>query len=246
MPADLYTWPTILFTGFAQTGLTAAERVMITEQIRHFPPSWSTNDGVLYVNYIAAEFVSGQRAAWIAGGTIVYGGGPYRAVSIGVTWHELWHMGQLDRHLASGGAVNDHSSGWPAFLFTALDPSLRPLIQIERPEVEWEPTWIGKLLSPGATIETARENPSVARAALTFMDTAAIRVPVYVREAVEAAPPPEAGPNPAPPPDLPTGDLAAQLHSLSLEVDTRFAVVWATIEQMKKGHGVAIEDVDFG
>ena len=79
------------------------------------------------------------------------------------------------------------------------------------------------------------------------MDAEEIWVPEPVRTAIEAAPVPSPGPGPEPPdlPTVPSGELGEALHALALEIDTRFAVVWADIEQMQKGLGIAIEDVEW-
>ncbi len=183
-------------------GLTAAERAIVIQETSRFPSTWVPGtDGVLGVNLV--EDLGTNKSAWIAGSFLVYMKGPHRSVSIGVTWHEMWHMGQLNQHIQNGGRLSDHSTHWPPFLFTP--PSLIDVIRTERPEVEWEPTFIGHLMNPSQRVEAIENAPAVSRAAIAYMDLAGITVPTDVRIAVANAPVP--APGPQPPDTQPGGTL---------------------------------------
>ncbi len=243
----LHNWWSIWFTPFAASGLTFAERTMITEQIRHFPPSHTVMNqpGQININY-AIDASGGARAASLAGGTLVFYSGQFRNVSIGVTWHELMgHLGQLVAHVDGGGDKNDHSREWPPFLFTP--PEMVAEITTGRPEVEWEPTLIGQLLNPDRAFETARDHPLWTELAIAYMLSENIRVPQYVTAAAASAPAPTPGPGPALPDEpqptdpVPVGDGVSleAFTTLSLEIDTRFEVQRRDIAHIQEHLGIA-------
>ncbi len=157
-----------LFTPLAIGGMSQQERDDVEAVIRAFPPWWSpAQDALLDVNWNVKDFTNQMRSATIAGHTMVFMG-PVRP-SAATAWHEMWHMQQSDVEDRDGREYA-RSSQWNRWLFTPKDQRIK--LVIRRPEVEWEPTWVGKLLSSDVrrSVLTANAQPIVARAFLAFCD----------------------------------------------------------------------------
>jgi hypothetical protein len=232
---ELYDWPLIgmpHLQGVWATYLaqfTGPEIRAILHGVRHFPLDWLRSDGSVHANQVLTD--SQGREAWFARPkTLVYVK-QFGPASEAVTWHEMWHGGQFHAQDDPQAQPAD----WEPFLFTPVE--LQGNIALERPEVEWEPTFIRRLI--GNPADAARDNPSVAREAVAFMDEKQIVVPEAVRDAVENAPAPAPGPGPAPDTTVTdtshdmNHDTVSRLDALELEFETRFGSLWRKVDRME-------------